>query len=131
MHEVSPEEVEKALRELKETLDEAEEVVRIVQATASVVRRRMDEVKVTLDMAERVLRKIKRSRALYEFLSEESEWHVLWLGFYSAFKRIKPETLPPELKEDVKKEYHYYLLGHFIARVVQVALVAAGITFIL
>jgi len=131
MHEVSPEEVERALRELKATLEEAERVVLGVKATASAMERRISEVMATLSEAEKIVQRIKKSRALYEFLSEESEWHALWLGFYSAFRRVKPEALPQHLKKDVRKEYHYYLLGHFIARCVQAALVAAGIAFVL
>ena len=68
-------------------------------------------------------------KALDEFLSETSEWHALWFGFYSVFFHFTKEKLSEELKEDIRTEYHYYTIGFFIGRVVQAALVGAGLIF--
>ena len=64
-----------------------------------------------------------------EFLNETGEWHALWFGFYSAFFKLKREKLSEELKSDIEREYHYYLIGFFLARVAQAILIAVGISF--
>lgn len=68
-------------------------------------------------------------KPLAEFLSETSEWHALWFGFYSAFYKLCKDKLSEELKRDIKNEYHYYTLGFFVARVVQAGLASAGFIF--
>ncbi len=68
-------------------------------------------------------------KPLAEFLSETSEWHAIWFGFYNAFFRLRTEKLSEELQKDIKNEYHYYTLGFFLARIVQAGLVSAGIIF--
>lgn len=64
-------------------------------------------------------KRFKTAGNFKEFLSEISEIHAIWLGFYSSFFTLKIEELPDELKKDVKTEYHYYLLGHFTGRTAQ------------
>jgi hypothetical protein len=66
-------------------------------------------------------------KPIEEFLSECSEWHALWLGFYSSFFKIRREKLPEYLKEDIRREYHYYTFGFFIGRLVQALLVLMGV----
>lgn len=67
------------------------------------------------------------SKPLDEFLSECSEWHALWFGFYSAFFRLRKDKLSEELKEDIRKEYHYYTLGFYIGRLIQAILFLIGL----
>lgn len=55
-----------------------------------------------------------------EFLNSPGEIHALWLGFCSAVINLRHEKLSPELQKDISQEYHYYLLGFFIARCFQV-----------
>lgn len=66
-----------------------------------------------------IRKRFETSEKFKEFLSEISEIHAVWIGFYSSFFTLKVEELPDYLKKDVKTEYHYYLFGHFIGRAVQ------------
>jgi len=61
-----------------------------------------------------------KKNPLKEFLNECNEWHALWVGFAQSWMRFKLTKLPKSLQSDVKKEYHYYLLGSFIARLLQI-----------
>lgn len=70
-----------------------------------------------------------KEKILQEFLNETGEWHALWFGFYSTFFKLKREKLSKELKADIEREYHYYTLGFFLAKIVQVLLISAGIAF--
>ena len=64
--------------------------------------------------------------ALKEFLSECSEIHALWMGFWHSWSSLlKPPAdyrIPKHLRKDIRKERHYYYFGYFIGRVVQVTL---------
>jgi len=68
-------------------------------------------------------KRFETSEKFKEFLSEISEIHAVWLGFYSSFFALKIEELPDDLKKDVKTEYHYYLAGHFLGRITQTIVV--------
>jgi hypothetical protein len=68
-----------------------------------------------------------KAHAFKEFLSEASEWHALWIGFYSAFYKMNREKLPDYLRKDVENEFHYYTFGFFIGRVIQTILAICGI----
>lgn len=65
----------------------------------------------------------KKENPFKEFLNECSEWHAFGLGFMKSWIRIKMEKLSKELRRDVKKEYHYYLFGFFLAKVIQIGIV--------
>jgi len=54
-----------------------------------------------------------------EFLSEPSEIHALWFGFFSSWFKLRRDKMSDELKEQILNEYHYYTAGFFIGRVVQ------------
>lgn len=73
----------------------------------------------------------KEKTPLNEFLSEESEIHALWLGFYSAFYTLKREKLSKELKRDINKEFHYFTFGFFVGRIAQAILIFWGINYCL
>lgn len=73
----------------------------------------------------------KEKKPIEEFLSDTSEVHALWFGFYSAWFTLKRDKLSVELKKDIKKEYQYFTAGYFIGRVIQVILVLFGINFAL
>lgn len=62
-----------------------------------------------------------------EFLSEASEVHALFFGFYSAWFMLRIEKLSDELKEDIKKEWHYYCAGFALGRLIQGLLVLIGV----
>lgn len=63
----------------------------------------------------------KDSSLLGGFLSEYSEVHALWFGFYSAWFMLRREELSAELKDQIKREYHYYAGGFFLGRLLHVA----------
>lgn len=69
----------------------------------------------------------KAKRPIDEFLSEASEFHALFFGFYSAWFTLRIEKLSDELKEDIKLEYHYYAAGFMLGRVIQGLLVLVGV----
>ena len=71
--------------------------------------------------------KILKAKAFKEFLSDTSEWHALWMGFYSSWYRVIREKLPDYLRKDIENEYHYFTLGFFIGRMIQAILVICGI----
>ncbi len=72
------------------------------------------------------------SRPLGEFLNEEDEWHALLYGFVFSWKGLRKEKIPDEAKKTIEKEHHYYVLGFFIGRAVQVAIVIiCGVTITL
>lgn len=73
----------------------------------------------------------KEKTSIDEFLSDTSEVHALWFGFYSAWFTLNREKLSKEHKEDIKTEYQYFTAGYFIGRVVQAILVLSGINFAL
>ncbi|MCK4329272.1 hypothetical protein KAX02_05465 [candidate division WOR-3 bacterium] len=54
-----------------------------------------------------------------EFLSEPSEFHALWFGFFSSWYKLKRDDMSDELKEQIINEYHYFTAGFWIGRVVQ------------
>lgn len=62
-----------------------------------------------------------------EFLSEPSEVHALWFGFFSSWFKLTRNNMSDELKEQIVNEYHYFTAGFWIGRVVQGALVLLGI----
>ncbi len=66
-------------------------------------------------------------RPIEEFLSEASEAHALFFGFYSAWFTLRTEKLSDELKEDIKREYHYYAVGVALGRLIQGLLVLVGV----
>jgi len=80
---------------------------------------------------EKDILKLKRYYELREFLSEYSEWHALWLGFCFTWKKITPDRLPKYLQNDVEKEYHYYLFGEFIGRIIQAISIIIIIYFLI
>ncbi len=69
----------------------------------------------------------KEKRPLDEFLSDTSEIHALWFGFHSAWFTLRTEKLSDELKEDIKREFHYYTAGFALGRLIQGLLVLAGV----
>lgn len=71
-------------------------------------------------MKKKLFTPIKGQNELQEFLSETSEWHAIWMGFYSSFFTLQKESLPDYLEQDIRNEYHYYTLGHFIGRIAQI-----------
>lgn len=73
----------------------------------------------------------KEKKAINEFLSDTSEWHSLWFGFYSAWFTLKRGKLSKELKEGIKTEYQYFTAGYFIGRGIQAILVFSGVNFAL
>ena len=66
-----------------------------------------------------------------EFLSEPSEVHALWFGFYSSFFRLRRARMSEELREEVEREYHYFTAGFFRGRIVQAVLVMLGVKLII
>lgn len=74
--------------------------------------------------------KKKEKKLLSEFLSETSEVHAMWFGFYSAWFTLRRDRLSKELKEDIKKEYQYFTAGYFIGRGIQAILAFSGIKFV-
>ena len=73
----------------------------------------------------------KEKKPIEEFLSDTSEVHALWFGFYSAWFTLNREKLSKELEGDIKTEYQYFTAGYFIGRVIQAILVLSGINFAL
>ena len=73
----------------------------------------------------------KEKKPIEEFLSDTSEVHALWFGFYSAWFSLRRAKLSEELKENIKKEYQYFTMGYFIGRGIQAILVFGGINFAL
>ena len=63
-----------------------------------------------------------RYNLLKEFLNEADEVHSLWFGFYSSFRSLRRLRLSAEQKENIKNEYHYYTLGFFVGRMIQMGL---------
>ena len=61
-----------------------------------------------------------------EFLSEPSEVHALWFGFFSSWFKLRRDKMSEELNKQIEDEYHYYTVGFFTGRVVQGVLVALG-----
>jgi len=61
-------------------------------------------------------------KPLDEFLSECSEVHALWYGFFYSWKSLSRVKLPDGVKEEIEKEFHYYTFGFFIGRAVQAAI---------
>ena len=68
---------------------------------------------------------------LDEFLSDTSEVHAMWFGFYSAWFKLKRGELSDDLNEDIKHEYQYFSAGFFIGRVMQAILLFFGVVFVL
>lgn len=66
-----------------------------------------------------------------EFLSEASEVHALWHGFFRSWCSVFRDEVPEEAKKDIETEYHYYTLGYFLGRIVQAILVFSGIRIVL
>ena len=62
-----------------------------------------------------------------EFLSEPSEVHALWFGFFSSWFKLRRDKMSEELNKQIENEYHYYSAGFFVGRVVQGVLVALGV----
>ena len=71
--------------------------------------------------------KLLKAQAFKEFLSDASEWHSLWMGFYSAWYKVSREKLPDYLQKDIENEFHYYTFGFFIGRMIQAILVICGV----
>jgi len=71
--------------------------------------------------------KLLKAQAFKEFLSDASEWHSLWMGFYSSWYKVIREKLPDYLQKDIENEFHYYTLGFFIGRMIQAILVICGV----
>lgn len=77
-------------------------------------------------------KKMKKEKIpIDEFLSDTSEVHALWFGFYSTWFTLKRGKLSKELKEDIKTEYQYFTLGYGIGRGIQAILAFLGVTFAL
>ena len=70
-------------------------------------------------------------KQLEEFLSDTSEVHAMWFGFYSAWFKLMREELSDDLKRDIKHEYQYFSAGFFIGRAIQAILVFFGVNFVL
>lgn len=70
-------------------------------------------------------------KSIEEFLSDTSEIHAMWFGFYSAWFTLKRDKLSKKLKNDIKKEYQYFTAGYFIGRAIQAILLFSGINFAL
>ena len=70
-------------------------------------------------------------KLLDEFLSDTSEIHAMWFGFYSAWFKLMRGELSDELNEDIKYEYQYFSAGFFIGRVMQAILLFFGVVFVL
>ena len=66
-----------------------------------------------------------------ELLSEPSEFHALWFGFFSSWYKLKRDNMSDELKEQIINEYHYFTAGFWIGRVVQGVLVLSGIKMVM
>ena len=71
--------------------------------------------------------KLMKAHAFKGFLSDTSEWHSLWIGFYSSWYKVVREKLPDYLRKDIENEYHYFTLGFFIGRTIQAVLLICGI----
>lgn len=63
----------------------------------------------------------RKHHLLGEFLSDSSEVHACYFGFYSAWFKLRREVLSAELKEQIKREYHYFSFGFFVGRLLHVA----------
>ena len=70
-------------------------------------------------------------KPLDEFLSDTSEIHAMWFGFYSAWFKLKREELSDELNEDIKHEFQYFTAGFYTGRAIQAILVLLGVKFVL
>jgi len=79
----------------------------------------------------RTWQKLREYALCKEFLSEPSEVHALWFGFYSSFFRLRRARMSEELREQVESEYHYFTAGFFLGRVVQAVLVLLGVKLII
>lgn len=66
-----------------------------------------------------------------EFLSEPSEFHALWFGFFSSWFKLKRDDMSDELKEQILNEYHYFTAGFYMGRVVQSIGVLLGVGWII
>jgi len=58
-----------------------------------------------------------------EFLSSHAEAHALAFGFFHGLKSFmgneKLEHMPKKYRAQIREEYHYYMLGIFLAKVLQ------------
>ena len=71
-----------------------------------------------------------REKTLGTFLDNPAEVHAWWLGMCTAFRHLRPGTIPEDYSEanrqEIEAEYPYYLGGFYVARVMQVV----GATFL-
>jgi len=69
---------------------------------------------------------MKGKSVVEEFLSEPSEVHALGAGFWCSFANLFHPSplrgLPERLRHELRREYHYLLLGFMLGRLVQVLL---------
>ena len=62
--------------------------------------------------------------AIRTFANTPAEHHAIWNGFCHAFRRVDNPYTPPEVWEEMGREYHYYNTGRLAGRLTQVAVVA-------
>jgi hypothetical protein len=76
---------------------------------------------------------MKKFLATEEFMNEPSDVHPVWFGLTTAFKQYHryplPEDIPPISRDEINRKYHYYLLGFYAGRILQIIIIGIMIRF--